>query len=417
MRCVLNKIPLAFAILAVIAAAQDNPAPEFNTEDLGYRLRTWQWKQLDPNHVAVLGTAMIGAGKDGLRFLVVNTNHNERPLELDKFSEGELALSPRLEVINAQSAYLHFYGNYGFYRGSIKYLFDLGSGKLPVKVRYGFLALTSVSRVGGKLVYSASFPQAGEVEPGWPTQHLRITVEPNTGLPAYDVAGAGEPMHSTPVEPATLRGPGGEVVTVQNTTPPGQPHRPSTIFVDQKAFPAPIPTIDFYRQKLPQKQPPLEMESDIGPFVQRGDTIWFATTFYDGEGMSGIGAIGAFNISTHQYERRYFPEIAPWSGTAMMLDGDEVWVGLERHPEGADIGGGLLRYNLATEKAEMFSLPDVIFTIDRVGDALYCGTSRGLYLKRGRAITQLRFEPDGAGRIVMVAHGISRPVVAQPSAR
>ena len=88
---------------------------------------------------------------------------------------------------------------------------------------------------------------------------------------------------------------------MQNATPLGQPHRPSTIFVDNKSYPAPIPTVDFYRQTLPQKQAPAEMESDIGPFVQDGDKIWFATSFYDGEGTSGIGAIGSFDIATHKY--------------------------------------------------------------------------------------------------------------------
>jgi hypothetical protein len=47
-------------------------------------------------------------------------------------------------------------------------------------------------------------------------------------------------------------------------------------------------------------------------------------------------------------------------------------------------------------------VPDVIHTIDHVGDALYCGTSHGLYIVRNDKVTQLRFEPDAKGTIIMV---------------
>ena len=104
------------------------------------------------------------------------------------------------------------------------------------------------------------------------------------------------------------------------------------------------------------------MESDIGPFVQDGDKIWFATSFYDGEGVSGLGAIGTFDIATRKYQMRYLPEIAPWSGSAILLDGDDLWIGLKHRPEGADIGGGLLRYNMRTGAVKTFAIPDVIFT-------------------------------------------------------
>lgn len=412
MRCALSKTLFVAALFLTWAFGQDGRAPELKTDDLGYNLRVLEWKQTDSSHTVVLGAATIGTRADGLRLLVLSTDRAETPLELDKFSEGELKLSPHLEVINSNSAYLHFYAPYGFYRGSIKYVFDLSSGKVPTKIRYGFLALTSVSHVNGTLVYSASFGQEGDVQKGWQGRHMAIVLKPRADdLPAYDVVedGTTQPRLATPL---TLHGPNGEEVVVENTTPPGQPHRPSTILVGSNAtntaYPAPIPTLDFYRQALPQRQPPGEIESDIGPFVQGGDRIWFATTFYDGEGVSGVGAIGAFNLSTRKYEMHYPREIALWSGSTILLDGSDLWIGLKRRPEGADLGGGLLRYNIATGAAKIYTLPDMIFTIDRVGDALYCGTSRGLYLKRGDAITQLRFEPDEGGRVVMVAHATSR---------
>ncbi len=316
------------------------------------------------------------------------------PITLDAYSEDTLNGSPTLEVFAPNSAYLHFYGNYGIYAGSIKYLFDPTGAQPVVKIPYSILALTSVAHKDGKLYYSSS------------ERRLTVVIEPRTAaLPSYRI------IDSNASEPATLRAPSGEVV-VQNTTPPGQPHRPSTIFIgsgaSRQSYPAPIPSLDFYTRTLPQRQPPGELESDIGPFVQSGDKIWFATTFYDGEGTSGIGAIGSFDIATREYQMRYLPEIAPWSGSAISLDGDELWIGLMRRPEGADIAAGLLRYNIRTGAVETIAIPDIIFTVDRAGDALYCGTSHGLYIVRGSEITQMRLEPAATGKLVMIPRSIAK---------
>jgi hypothetical protein len=164
--------------------------------------------------------------------------------------------------------------------------------------------------------------------------------------------------------------------------------------------------MEFYRKMLPGKQPPLEIESDIGPYVLSEARIWFASTFYDGEGTSGLGAIGAFDIPARKYQMRYPPEIAGWSGSAILLDSHDLWIGLKRRPEGADLGGGLLRYNTKTGSVGRYAFADVIYTIDRVRDTLYCGTSHGLYMVRDDKLTQLRFEPDGKGKLIMVAREV-----------
>jgi hypothetical protein len=70
-----------------------------------------------------------------------------------------------------------------------------------------------------------------------------------------------------------------------------------------------------------------------------------------------------------------------------------------------------------TGRVKTFAIPDVIFTIDRVGDAVYCGTSHGLYMLRGDQITQLRFEPDEAGQLVMIPREVPPWAPAQPTAR
>jgi hypothetical protein len=75
---------------------------------------------------------------------------------------------------------------------------------------------------------------------------------------------------------------------------------------------------------------PGELENHIGPFALDGERLWFANESYDGAGPSGVEAIGSIGITTLQYEMRYLPEIAPWSGSALLVDQDLVWVGRMR---------------------------------------------------------------------------------------
>jgi hypothetical protein len=344
-------------------------------------------------------------------FVVSGTDNRVRVI-LDTYPLRDVIATPALDEPTEHAAYLHFYSDYGMYHGSIKYIYDLSSGTPVQKIRYGILALTSSRRENGKLHYMASFGRAGQVQEGWSERHAIITIEPGNGdsLPGFNIVStpAQENIYEQPI---TLEASDGESVIIANKTPPGQPHHPSGIYVVGKSgakhlFAAPIPTTDFYHKMQPGKQSPVEISSDIGPFVLSGTKLWFASTFYDGEGESGLGAIGTFDIPACKYQMRYLPEIVGWSGSAILLHGDDLWIGLMRRPEGASYGGGLLRYNTKTGSARKYALPDVIYTIDRLGDTLYCGTSHGLYLVRDDKLTQLRFEPDGKGKLSMVAREV-----------
>jgi hypothetical protein len=88
------------------------------------------------------------------------------------------------------------------------------------------------------------------------------------------------------------------------------------------------------------------------------------------------------------------------------MDGPELWVGLMRRPEGSDYGGGLLKYDTRSGAVTKYPVNDYIHTLDRMGDTLYCGTSHGLYTIREGKITQLRFEPDENGKLVMITRVI-----------
>ncbi|HLG97100.1 MAG TPA: hypothetical protein VKX49_12375 [Bryobacteraceae bacterium] len=413
MRCVLSKNLAALAIFVSTIPVSAIAVSALAAQDT----RILAEKPLDSAHAVQLRET---SGQ--IHLVVVSNATRQEALMLDSYPAKSIAAWPVLEVFGAHSAYLHFYGDYGLYYGSRKYLFDLGTTQPPVKIPYGIMSLRSTSRQGEKLVYSGSFAEGGEVQDPARQRSAVISIDPRaSGFPAYEVSAVGPPLElPLPIEPV-LRGPAGERVVVEHTTPPGEPHRPSTILVgsrgNEEAFPAPIPTLDLYRRILHRKQPPDEIESDIGPYAQDIDKIWFATTFYDGEGVSGVGAIGSFDISARKYEMRYLPAIAPWSGSAILLDGGDLWIGLKRRPEGADIAGGLLKYNVQTGAVETFAIPDVIFTIDRAQDAIYCGTSHGLYTIRGARVTQFRFEPVETGRLVMIPRDVPQRPDAAGSVR
>lgn len=365
-----------------------------------------------PQRVPVPGRELTQIG-----IFVVSGKANQVRLVLDTYPLSRTAVCPTLEWATAHAAYLHFISDYGYYHASIKYIYDLSSQRPSLKIRYGILALTSSERRNGKLRYTASFGRSGEVYEGWTERHATIVIEPRAGgaPPAYTTTDAPAPPDSA-AEPEPLATADGQSVIVENKTPPGQPHQPSGIDVIGKSgrkqyYPVPIPTMALYREVFPDKPAGGEIENDIGPFVLDRNKIWFANTFYDAEGVSGVGAIGSFDISTRKYDMRYLPEVAPWSGSAILLDGKDLWIGLMRRPEGADYGAGLLRYNRTTGAVAKYAVADYIHTIDRLGDTIYCGTSHGLYTVRGNKVTQLRFEPDDKGKLIMVPREARSPSV------
>jgi hypothetical protein len=352
-------------------------------------------------------------GQIGL--FVVTGLENQVYMVLDRYPTDVNHPWPSMEPPTQNAAYLHAYDDYRIYLGSTKYFYDLHSRRKTGKIEYQRMALKVSARGGGRLYYAAGtevYPRAFRAV---------VTVEPREkSPPVFDVRPlkGEEPgtlipgLGRKPVKEFDLGG-GRSLALIQHTPGPELdgiaiklPRR------DAMQYPVPVVDLDFYMKvrapldpllRRNPSQRPLEIENRIGPCVMEGSTLWFASTFYDGEGMSGLGAIGTFDAGTRKCEMRYFPEIVCWSGSALRLDGDDVWVGLARRPEGAVFGGGLLRFNRKTRSARTYPVKDVIYTIDRVGDALYLGTSHGLHMLRGETLTQYRFEPDERGRIHVVA--------------
>jgi hypothetical protein len=144
-------------------------------------------------------------------------------------------------------------------------------------------------------------------------------------------------------------------------------------------------------------------EAVIEPYIEhsalRGGVLWFAPTFEGTGCSSGAGAIGSFDIVTKQYTMKYPREIACCSASAMLLDGDTLWIGLEHNDAGIRTGKGLLAYDIKSDSAAVYPVSEYIHGIGRSGDRIYAATSHGLFEldRKRRRLVQLRQEPDERG--------------------
>ena len=139
----------------------------------------------------------------------------------------------------------------------------------------------------------------------------------------------------------------------------------------------------------------------VGPYQEGPDGFWFGKTFYDGEGASGVGGIGSVNAAG-VYQMIRIPELFDWSVSALLVEGDTIWAARVAHPEGGDRSGGLLEYNRSSHRARVHPVSDVITSIARAEDALFLGTTHGVYLFREDARLRYRMEPDIEGRMTVV---------------
>lgn len=124
-----------------------------------------------------------------------------------------------------------------------------------------------------------------------------------------------------------------------------------------------------------------EMNEQIGPHQLEGDRLWFGKTFYNGEGLTGVGGFGYFDTATRSYKLYSPPEILRWSVSAILVEPDSVWLALHRRGEYGNTPGGLLRWDRQTKQVQHFELHGVVSAIARSGGALCMGTNGITVLK------------------------------------
>jgi hypothetical protein len=121
-----------------------------------------------------------------------------------------------------------------------------------------------------------------------------------------------------------------------------------------------------------------ELESKFGPYQLEGSRIWFGLKFYDGEGTSGIGGIGSFDVLSRKFELTYPKEIADSSVYSIMVEPKSIWLGLGIQPEGAAFGTGIAKIDRKDNSVVRYKVIGLVNTIARVGKTVYAGSSDGV---------------------------------------
>lgn len=159
-----------------------------------------------------------------------------------------------------------------------------------------------------------------------------------------------------------------------------------------KFYPLPQSTAAKYIQLRPEdlRMNPLSATADhyerqevIGPYQIEDGRLWFGNSYYDGEGMRGVGAFGYFDTSTRRYMLFSPPEVAPYEISAILVERERVWLGLDRFGEDISTSpGGLVRWNRLTHEIQRYPLEFVVDSIRVEGDSLRLKTRDGYALFR-----------------------------------
>jgi hypothetical protein len=356
---------------------------------------TAQWRKLATSPPAEL----LRPGYTGVFVVYGKTNQVYMVLEVFR-SEDFRGLFAQIQEARRDSVLIEFFDSYGGCGASLKYVYDLDKKRIDSRLRFCRMAFDPPVRADGRLYYK-SRSECGHSGMKLEPREFIVAVEPRAGVavPGYQfVKAMPSAVPATTVAPAFVVEAGGVHLSRAGAA--------------NKFFPVAVPSLDEYTKLRGNEarggwRPTREfLKNQVGPIAVDGTALWFANTFYDGEGITGVGGIGRFDLMTGEYKMRHFPQIARWSGSWILLEGDDIWVGLVCRPEGAPIGGGLLRYNRVTGEGQRYEFPGVISSIDRAGDTLYLATSIGLYLFRNDSLTLMRLEPVAKGRWDMVVRDV-----------
>ena len=146
---------------------------------------------------------------------------------------------------------------------------------------------------------------------------------------------------------------------------------------------------------------------NIGPYAVYGDSVVFGIQIYSGESACGVGGLGFFNPYDGKYTFRYYKEIAPYSSTALLIDGNTAYVGLTSEGEYSSSPEGLATIDLATGNIKILKIPYRISTLFMHDGILFAGTDDGLSIIYPTGlVSQLKLDLDKDGNCL---HSLSAP--------
>jgi hypothetical protein len=142
-----------------------------------------------------------------------------------------------------------------------------------------------------------------------------------------------------------------------------------------------------------------EIWDSIGPWQQEDGRIWFGKTFYDGEGSTGVGGFGYFDLKERRLHMFAPPEIADWSVSAIHVAPDAAWMALRQNGEYGGSSGGLLRYDRQSGALGRLGFPDIGIRLMRVGGKILAATDFGLAVIEGDGVKRYFIDRTTDGRL------------------
>ena len=147
----------------------------------------------------------------------------------------------------------------------------------------------------------------------------------------------------------------------------------------------------------------------IGPWQREDGRIWFGKSFYDGEGQTGVGGFGYFDLKDRQIHMFAPAEIADYSVSAIDVGPDAVWLALIRNGEWGGTGAGLLRHDRQSGALHRFGAPrpfeivDIVVQFIRAGKNILAATDFGITLVEGERVKRYFVDQTTGGRLRVAA--------------
>jgi len=146
-----------------------------------------------------------------------------------------------------------------------------------------------------------------------------------------------------------------------------------------------------------------EIHDDIGPWQREGERVWFGKSFYDGEGITGVGDLGYYDTSARKLNLFHLPELADWSVSAIEVEPGAVWMGLVNNGEWGGSSGGLLRYDRQSGSVRRFESHDVATRLVRIANAIVAATDFGITRVSGDEVERFFVDRTSDGRLRIAA--------------
>jgi len=320
--------------------------------------------------------------------------------------------STRIERMTAQELVLSCVGEKWSTYDNRKFVYDIRTKAVVSYFSYPpYWTAQALHDRGGTHFVMADNQRLALVDIDGRTGALRVASAAKAGRALSQIpmekSSAGDPV--PPRDPVTGFGPGQRFRLSKEKNKYGSEY---TLIVEgtgpnQKPYPLAQSDLRTWQQARPDdakafmRPDQAEMNEEIGPHQLEGGLLWFGKTFYNSEGLTGVGGFGYFDAATAAYRLYSPPEIQRWSVSAILVEADCIWLALYRRGEYGNSSGGLLRWDRETNRVRSFPVREIVTSIVRAGEFVYLGATDGIVVLHGDRIASYFVDRTASGRYVM----------------